>query len=125
MEIEKTRETSWKIRLKKDNENIELTSVEISGEVRLIKLSLIKDDNSLVVEMNKEEFFNFLSLIGAFKDVVIGGESFILGEELNHPEIQKISDDQNDNDDLYPLESESSEKLIKEEELNPEEWDPW
>lgn len=125
MEIEKTRETSWKIRLKKDNENIELTSVEISGEVRLIKLSLIKDDNSLVVEMNKEEFFNFLSLIGAFKDVVIGGESFILEEELNTHEIQKTSDDQNDNEDLYPLESKSSEKLIKEEELNPEEWDPW
>lgn len=125
MEIEKTRETSWKIRLKKDNENIELTSVEISGEVRLIKLSLIKDDNSLVVEMNKEEFFNFLSLIGAFKDVVIGGESFILEEELNPHEIQKTSDDQNDNEDLYPLESESSEKLIKEEDLNPEEWDPW
>ncbi|MFX0017671.1 MAG: hypothetical protein ACFFAK_12590 [Promethearchaeota archaeon] len=125
MEIEKTRETSWKIRLKKENENIELTSVEISGEVRLIKLSLIKDDNSLVVEMNKEEFFNFLSLIGAFKDVVIGGESFILEEELNSYEIQKSSDDQNDNEDLYPLKSESSEKLIKEEELNPEEWDPW
>ncbi|MFX0024890.1 MAG: hypothetical protein ACFE8M_00635 [Candidatus Hermodarchaeota archaeon] len=125
MEIEKTRETSWKIRLKKDNENIELTSVEISGEVRLIKLSLIKDDNSLVVEMNKEEFFNFLSLIGAFKDVVIGGDSFISEEELNPPEIQKTSDDQDNNEDLYPLESESSEKLIKEEELNPEEWDPW
>ncbi len=125
MEIEKTRETSWKIRLKKDNENIELTSVEISGEVRLIKLSIIKDDNSLVVEMNKEEFFNFLSLIGAFKDVVIGGESFILEEELNSHEIQKTSDDQNDTEDLFPLKSESSEKLIKEEELNPEEWDPW
>jgi hypothetical protein len=125
MEIEKTRETSWKIRLKKDNENIELTSVEISGEVRLIKLSLIKDDNSLVVEMNKEEFFNFLSLIGAFKDVVIGGESFILEEELKPPEMQKTSDDQSNNEDLYPLDSESSEKLIKEEELNPEEWDPW
>jgi len=125
MEIEKTRETSWKIRLKKDNENIELTSVEISGEVRLIKLSLIKDDSSLVVEMNKEEFFNFLSLIGAFKDVVIGGESFILEEELKPPEMQKTSDDQSDNEDLYPLDSESSEKLIKEEELNPEEWDPW
>jgi len=125
MEIEKTRETSWKIRLKKDNENIELTSVEISGEVRLIKLSIIKDDNSLVVEMNKEEFFNFLSLIGAFKDVVIGGESFILEEELNSHEIQKTTDDQNDTEDLFPLKSESSEKLIKEEELNPEEWDPW
>jgi len=125
MEIEKTRETSWKIRLKKDNENIELTSVEISGEVRLIKLSLIKDDSSLVVEMNKEEFFNFLSLIGAFKDVVIGGESFILDEELKTPEMQKTNEDQSDNEDLYPLDSESSEKLIKEEELNPEEWDPW
>lgn len=125
MEIEKTRETSWKIRLKKDNENIELTSVEISGEVRLIKLSLIKDDNSLVVEMNKEEFFNFLSLIGAFKDVVIGGDSFILEEELNSDEIQETNDDQNDNEDVYSLESKSSEKLIKEEELNPEEWDPW
>ncbi|GAI94318.1 unnamed protein product, partial [marine sediment metagenome] len=30
MEIEKTRETSWKIQLKNKNESIELTSVEIS-----------------------------------------------------------------------------------------------
>ena len=72
MEIEKKRETSWKIELKKKNENIELTSVEISGVVRLIKLALSNRDNSIKVEMNKEEFFNFLSLISAFKDVVIG-----------------------------------------------------
>ena len=61
MEIEKTRETSWRIQLKNKNENIEITSVEISGEVRIIKLALLNDDNSLKVEMNKEEFFNFLS----------------------------------------------------------------
>ncbi len=62
MEIEKTRETSWKIQLKNKNENIELTSVEISGEVRLIKLRLLKNDDFINVEMKKEEFFNFLSL---------------------------------------------------------------
>ena len=65
MEIEKTRETSWKIQLERKNESIELTSVEISGEVRAIKLTLFKEDNSLMSEMNKEEFFNFLSLISA------------------------------------------------------------
>jgi len=127
MEIEKTRETTWKIRLKKENEHIELTSVEISGEVRLIKLSLINDDTSIVVEMNKEEFFNFLSLIGAFKDVVIGEDSLISEESRILAEVQEVSTNQQNNDDLYPLDSGSSEKLIKndEEELNPEEWDPW
>jgi hypothetical protein len=59
MEIEKTRETSWKIQLKNKNENIELTSVEISGEVRLIKLKLLKNGDFINVEMKKEEFFNF------------------------------------------------------------------
>ncbi|MFW9772093.1 MAG: hypothetical protein ACFFBY_01310 [Promethearchaeota archaeon] len=127
MEIEKTRETTWKIRLKKENENIELTSVEISGEVRLIKLSLVREDDSIVVEMNKEEFFNFLSLIGAFKDVVIGEDTFDSEEIRISPEIQEISENQQNNDELYPLDSENSEKLIKndKEELNPEEWDPW
>ncbi|MFX0032687.1 MAG: hypothetical protein ACFE8E_07355 [Candidatus Hodarchaeota archaeon] len=127
MEIEKTRETTWKIRLKKENEHIELTSVEISGEVRLIKLSLLKDGGSIVVQMNKEEFFNFLSLIGAFKDVVIGEDSLISEERQVLAEAQEASTNQQNNDDLYPLDSGSSEKLIKndEEELNPEEWDPW
>ena len=37
MEIEKKRETSWKIRLKQNNKHIEITSVEISGEVRHIE----------------------------------------------------------------------------------------
>ena len=127
MEIEKTRETSWKIRLKKDNENIELTSVEISGEVRIIKLSLIKDEANLVVEMNREEFFNFLSLIGAFKDVVIGGESFVSEEQITSAEIQNTNEKQQDEPELYSLDKESTDKLINDEddELNPEEWDPW
>ncbi|GAG58725.1 unnamed protein product [marine sediment metagenome] len=54
MEIEKTRETSWKIQLKNKNENIELTSVEISGEVRLVKLKLLKNSDFINVEMKKE-----------------------------------------------------------------------
>jgi len=58
MEIEKTRETSWKIQLKNKNESIELTSVEIGGEVRILKLTLLKNSDSIVVEMKKEEFFN-------------------------------------------------------------------
>ncbi|GAG85407.1 unnamed protein product, partial [marine sediment metagenome] len=45
MEIEKTRETSWKIQLKNKNESIELTSVEISGEVRILKLTLLKNSD--------------------------------------------------------------------------------
>lgn len=127
MEIEKTRETTWKIRLKKEYENIELTSVEIGGEVRLIRLSLVKDDSSIVVEMNKEEFFNFLSLIGAFKDVVIGEDTFISEEIPISTEIKEVNNNQGDNDEIYPLDSEKSEKLInnEKEELNPEEWDPW
>ncbi|MFX0058712.1 MAG: hypothetical protein ACFE85_14515 [Candidatus Hodarchaeota archaeon] len=128
MEIEKTRETSWKIQLKKENENIELTSVEISGDVRIIKLALLKENDSIMVEMNKEEFFNFLSLISAFKDVVIG-------EELSKFEIEGINDNNQDfgniNTDLeeiYSINPESPEENYEdkeEEELNPEEWDPW
>ena len=44
MEIEKKRETSWKIQLKKKDESIEMTSVEISGEVRFIKLALVNKE---------------------------------------------------------------------------------
>jgi len=130
MEIEKTRETSWKIQLKNKNDNIEITSVEISGEVRLIKMALLNDDKIVKVEMNKEEFFNFLSLISAFKDVVIGEESLTIEEELelidDQPrEIQERLPELDDN--LYQLHTDRIEKDLENEddELNPEEWDPW
>ncbi len=130
MEIEKTRETSWKIQLKNKKENVEITSVEISGEIRIIKLSLENRNNSVKVEMNKEEFFNFLSLISAFKDVVIGEESLIITEDLNliEDEIDNIQEIPNLDESLYQSSSnsiESNQKNNEKEELNPEEWDPW
>jgi len=130
MEIEKTRETSWRIQLKKRNENIEITSVEISGEVRIIKLALLRNEKSIRVEMNKEEFFNFLSLISAFKDVVIGEETVRIEDEphLMENEPQKLEDVSDINNTIYPINTESLENNFKEsdnDELNPEEWDPW
>jgi len=131
MEIEKTRETSWKIQLKKTYENIEITSVEISGEVQIIKLALINKDNSVKVEMNKEEFFNFLSLISAFKDVVIGEETLIIDEELNlvEKEQQGIQEEvPHLNENLLQIRTDTTEKDFDrndKDELNPEEWDPW
>jgi len=129
MEIEKTRETSWKIQLKKNHENIELTSVEISGDVQTIRLALLKDDQSIIVEMSKEEFFNFLSLVSAFKDVVIGEDSFILEETmLSEEEEEEYHSIDTENEEIYQTNSESSEDQIENrenKELNPEEWDPW
>ncbi|MFX1408707.1 MAG: hypothetical protein ACFFA6_00005 [Promethearchaeota archaeon] len=130
MEIEKTRETSWKILLKNKDQNIEITSVEISGEVRIIKLALLNKDQSIRVEMNKDEFFNFLSLISAFKDVVIGEDSFVMGEDLDLIEStpQQEQEPSPINTDIYPINTENSEKNLENEdteELNPEEWDPW
>jgi hypothetical protein len=130
MEIEKTRETSWKIQLKNKNDNIEITSVEISGEVRIIKLAVINEDKTVKVEMNKEEFFNFLSLISAFKDVVIGEESLTIEEELEYFEDEQ-RDAQQDmpelEEDLYQFPTETTENDFQndDEKLNPEEWDPW
>ncbi|MBY8989350.1 MAG: hypothetical protein KGD58_01230 [Candidatus Lokiarchaeota archaeon] len=129
MEIEKTRETSWRIQLKNKDENIEITSVEISGEVRIIKLALLNNERSLKVEMNKEEFFNFLSLISAFKDVVIGEETSIIDEDptILSPESQKI-EPISDMNNIYPINLEPSDNNYEEkekDELNPEEWDPW
>ncbi|MFW9896913.1 MAG: hypothetical protein ACFFD7_13995 [Candidatus Thorarchaeota archaeon] len=130
MEIEKTRETSWRIQLKNRNENIEITSVEISGEIRIIKLALLKNEKTVKVEMNKEEFYNFLSLISAFKDVVIGED--ILNVEDDHAitgeEAHKVENISNVNDTIYPINTDSYENNIEEsdkDKLNPEEWDPW
>lgn len=128
MEIEKTRETSWKIQLKNKNESIELTSVEISGEVRTIKLTLLKNNESIIVEMAKEEFFNFLSLITAFKDVVIGEDQIILTESLISSEIEPQKQVVEENNDYLKLPAKPTEENIENnesEELNPEEWDPW
>ncbi|MFW9829047.1 MAG: hypothetical protein ACFFEY_15835 [Candidatus Thorarchaeota archaeon] len=130
MEIEKTRETSWKIQLKNKNENIEITSVEISGNVQKIKLAILNNENTVRVEMNKEEFFNFLSLISAFKDVVIGEQSLTIEEDF-------VTEDHNQNslqeefpildNNLYQMNEDSKDNDFKnnDDELNPEEWDPW
>ncbi len=128
MEIEKTRETSWKIQLKNKNENIELTSVEISGEVRLVKLKLLKNSDFINVEMKKEEFFNFLSLISAFKDVVIGDDKLSLTDDLIREDLdsrKKIEEDENIYVKIEPQISEKDLKNSEVNELNPEEWDPW
>ena len=128
MEIEKTRETSWKIQLKNKNENIELTSVEISGEVRLIKLRLLKNGDFINVEMKKEEFFNFLSLISAFKDVVIGDDNISLTDDLISEDLEsrnKLNEDENIYGKIEPQILEKDLKNNEGNELNPEEWDPW
>jgi len=123
MEIEKKRETSWKIQLKKKKEYVEITSVEISGEVRQIKLGLLNKDKSIKVILNKEEFYKFLSLISAFKDVVIGEDSILIENnlEIKKSASQKINE-------LIKAESEPTEQTIENndtEDLNPEDWDPW
>jgi len=130
MEIEKKRSTSWKIQLKEKEEYIEITSVEMSGEVREIKLLLLNKGKSVKVRLNKVEFFKFLSLISAFKDVLIGEDS-ITSEtslEIINNQSQKINDYPEINNDIYQIDSEPTDESLKNtdtEELNPEEWDPW
>ena len=126
MEIEKTRETTWRIHLKKKSDIIEITSVEVSGQVKSIKLALKTNNGNIIVEMDKNEFFNFLSLILAFKDVIIGEEldfakdQSVKSERYNEKyedkdfETEEFNEKYNEN-----LENEDSEQL------NPEEWDPW
>ncbi|MFW9820918.1 MAG: hypothetical protein ACFFE5_15025 [Candidatus Thorarchaeota archaeon] len=128
MEIEKTRETSWKIQLKNKNESIELTSVEVSGEVRILKLTLLKNSDSLVVEMKKDEFFNFLSLISAFRDVIIGEEQFDITEHTDSNDLTLEITPKAEKNDYYRKKPKIEEKTLDDEEspeLNPEEWDPW
>ncbi|MBY8982131.1 MAG: hypothetical protein KGD57_04220 [Candidatus Lokiarchaeota archaeon] len=121
MEIEKKRETSWKIQLNKENHRIQLTSVEISGEVRQIRVAIINEEKKTEVTMYKEEFFNFLSLISAFKDVVVGEISTFTEEQFNlNNEIET--------ENISYFNSNSSEKTNKnkeENDLNPKDWDPW
>ncbi|MCK4381784.1 MAG: hypothetical protein KAW66_00690 [Candidatus Lokiarchaeota archaeon] len=127
MEIEKTRETSWKIQLKNKNESIELTSVEISGEVRILKLTLLKNSDSLVVEMKKEEFYNFLSLISAFRDVIIGEDQITMTENLNSKDLKPDIKTEEKNE-YFRMDPEIKEKSTENKginELDPEEWDPW
>jgi len=125
MEIEKTRETTWKIRLKRNDGIIEITSVEISGDVRNIKLALRKEKDLIRVEMDKGEFFNFLSLISAFKDVIIG-------EDINYLENQLTDVEIYDNHEEIITEKDNLNKIVENDyannesnDLNPEEWDPW
>ncbi len=128
MEIEKTRETSWRIQLKNQNEKIELTSVEVSGEVRNIRLTLIKHKENITIELSKEEFFNFLSLISAFKDVVIGEEQMILEGSYESEDSENLDQRFQENSDIQNsklINTNNDFSEAKSEELNPEEWDPW
>ncbi|MBN1216732.1 MAG: hypothetical protein JXA99_14995 [Candidatus Lokiarchaeota archaeon] len=123
MEIEKKRETSWKIQLKRENDRIQLTSVEISGEVRQIRLAIINQEEKTEVTMNKEEFFNFLSLISAFKDVVVGEISTFEEEQfeinMNNEKKKENMPYSNSKNPDNPFESSD------EDDLNPKDWDPW
>ena len=77
-----------------------------------------------------EEFFNFLSLISAFKDVVIGEQSLTIEEDF-------IEEDHNQNNlqedipildnNIYQMNEDAKDDDFKsnDDELNPEEWDPW
>jgi hypothetical protein len=123
MEIEKKRETSWNIQLRKKEERIRLTSVEISGEIRLVKFSLLNSNNSIEVEMDREEFFNFLSLLSAFKDVVIGEDTF----QTESGEFDLRVDENKDERKNLKEEQEFTEENINknEEGLDPRDWDPW
>lgn len=123
MEIEKKRETSWNIQLSKKEERIRLTSVEISGEIRLVKFSLLNSNNSIEVEMDREEFFNFLSLLSAFKDVVIGEDTF----QTESGEFDLRVDENKDERKNLKEEQEFTEENINknEEGLDPRDWDPW
>lgn len=118
MEIEKKRETSWKILLNENHNKIKITSVEISGEVRNIRIALQKEKNQLEIEMNKEEFFNFLSLISAFKDVVIGNN-------INSNIELKFNEEKTENISLSNNESSNQDYDNKNIGLDPKDWDPW
>ena len=126
MEIEKARETTWKIHLKKKSDNIEITSVEVSGQVNSIKLALKTKNEEVMVEMDKNEFFNFLSLILAFKDVIIGEDvNFIKDQSIKNENYEeKFEDKDLEREDFNHSYNENLENEDSDE-LNPEEWDPW
>jgi hypothetical protein len=78
--------------------------------------------------MKKEEFFNFLSLISAFKDVVIGDDNLSLTDDLIRDDLEshkKINEDENIYVKIEPQFSEKDLNNSEVNELNPEEWDPW
>jgi len=118
MEIEKKRETSWKILLNEKKNKVELTSVEVSGEVRNIRVAIQKENKHLEIEMVKEEFYNFLSLISAFKDVLIGNSSKeSINMQFNQEEAKKAS--------LSNKKAPDQDYDNKNGRLDPKEWDPW
>jgi len=139
MEIEKKRETVWKLKQKEKQKYIELISVEESGEVNQIKLSLKKMEDAITIEMNKSEFNNFLSILLAFKDVVIGSEISELTPDFKDFDAIKSQEkeesvsisEKNEVIEKVPVQELTdvqdnvpNEKL-HEKELNPKEWDPW
>lgn len=139
MEIEKKRETVWKLKQKEKQKYIELISVEESGEVNQIKLSLKKMEDAITIEMNKSEFNNFLSILLAFKDVVIGSEISVLTPDFKDFDAIKSQEkeesvsisEKNEVIEKVPVQELTdvqdnvpNEKL-HEKELNPKEWDPW
>ncbi|MCK4281610.1 MAG: hypothetical protein KAX10_05810 [Candidatus Lokiarchaeota archaeon] len=139
MEIEKKRETVWKLKQKEKQKYIELISVEESGEVNQIKLSLKKMEDAITIEMNKSEFNNFLSILLAFKDVVIGSEMSTLTPDFKDfdaiksqekEESVSISEKNEVIEKFTVPELTDVQKSVQnekqyEEELNPKEWDPW
>jgi len=77
--------------------------------------------------MKKEEFFNFLSLISAFRDVIIGEDQITMTENLNSKDLKPDVKTEEKNE-YFRVDSEIKEKTLENKginELDPEEWDPW
>ncbi len=115
MEIEKKRETIWKIKQRDHDSLVELISVEESGEVNIIKFMLKKSNDSICVEMNKSEFNNLLSVLSAFKDVVFGAEMEALQssfKEVEEIQTQDFEETGSSSEEIY-----NSEVLTEKEDI--------
>ncbi|MEJ2250952.1 MAG: hypothetical protein P8Y70_09760 [Candidatus Lokiarchaeota archaeon] len=78
--------------------------------------------------MTKEEFFNFLSLTSAFRDVVIGEEYYNQEKDLNINIPEKNSNSElNEEKEFFNLNNNTEDQSIDKDldELDPKEWDPW
>lgn len=144
MEIEKRREITWTLKFSGQNISMEIRAAENLGTIESFSISMIEGDKNIGVNLQEEQFLNFLSILNGFQRGVIGESQQEMMDDLlesspEEPSPSAIPQDKNmempgyGNSDTIPTEeqvgSSTSESGDKREpdspDLDPREWDPW
>ncbi|MHA1731079.1 MAG: hypothetical protein ACTSU5_04015 [Promethearchaeota archaeon] len=72
MEIEKRREITWTLKFSGKNVSMDIRAVEHMGRIEKFGLTIREGDAEIGIDLEEDQFLNFLSILNGFQRGVIG-----------------------------------------------------